>query len=324
MAFKLETVGIGGVENYTCNTPNSRSNDEELKDDGETEGIRSFAQDTTLHGARFLFVSNVFRRVVWGLALISCLAYCSYQVYSSVTTFYSHPFHTKITTTTTTIANDLPFPAVTLCSVNALNTRRFRVLYEHIHNGTATEEQITRKLEDISLMISGSKEVLTEEFRKRNPLFFHREKSAKEIIKLYEFVSHQIDEMLLPSGSALTACSMNGLTCGAKNFSNLKVNAAYGQCYTFNSAEGVNPLLNATLAGQNSGLKLRLNVEQDSYIRDAYSPTVGLAVIVHDQRSFPYMEEFGVIIQPGRSTQCAIKRREVSEEILYHNNLCTK
>ena len=313
MDFKRQTVGIEGVEQYTCNTHNSRRNDRELKDNGETEGIRSFAQDTTLHGARFLFVSNVFRRVVWGLALISCLAYCSYQVFSSVTAFNNHPFHTKITANTATEANDLPFPAVTLCNLNQFNTRRFRHLYEVIHNETATEDRIERKLEDISLMVKRSKKALTEEFRKRNPEFFHRATSAKKIIKQHEFLGHQIDEMLLPSGSELDSCSINGLTCEAKNFSK-RVSATYGQCYTFNSAEGDRPLLNATLTGKSSGLKLRLNVERGSYIRNTVNPTVGLTVILHDQRSFAFMEEFGVIVQPGRSTICAVKRRKVRKE----------
>ena len=77
---------------------------------------------------------------------------------------------------------------------------------------------------------------------------------------------------------------------------------AYGQCYTFNSGDSSHPLLHAFFAGQNSGLKLRLNIERDSYIASAVRPSEGLAIIVHDQKSFPFMEEFGLAIQPGIST----------------------
>ena len=70
-------------------------------------------------------------------------------------------------------------------------------------------------------------------------------------------------------------------------------------------------MLNATMAEKNSGLELRLNVERDSYIDDLRIPTVGLTVIIHDQTSYPFMEEFGFIIQPGSSIECAIKRRKV-------------
>lgn len=311
MAFKPQSVRIQGVETNTrINANGARRKQEQVNENRET-GFRSFLHDTTLHGARFLFVNNVFRRVFWAVAVLSCLAYCSYQVYTSLTEFYRHPFHTKLTT----IAMDgteFSFPAVTLCNVNQLNTRRFRCHFEDVYKESPTEERVERQLEDISLMIRRSKAVLTEEFRKRNPKLFHRAESVKEVIKHREYLSHQIEEMLLPSGPEFPSCSINGLPCTATNFSK-KRSAAYGQCYTFNSAEGEGkgPLLNATMAGKNSGLKLRLNVERDSYIDDIRIPTVGLSVIIHDQTSYPFMEEFGVIIQPGSSIECAIKRRKV-------------
>ena len=85
----------------------------------------------------------------------------------------------------------------------------------------------------------------------------------------------------------------------------------YGKCYTFNSAEGGNSLLHATPAGQNSGLKLRLNIERESYLYNTENPFVGLVILIHDQKTFPSVEEFGIKIQPGVSTLCAIKRRKV-------------
>ena len=312
MAFKLQAVGIQGpVENHSCNAHNARSKDEESNENFETEGIKSFTQDTTLHGARFLFVNNIWRRVFWSLALISCFTYCGYQVYSSLRAFYEHPFHTTVTENVEMVDSALPFPAVTLCNVNPLNTRRFRYLYQSIYNETPTEERFKRKLKDISLMFQRSKDVLTDGFKKRNPELFQRDESDKDAVKLYEFLSHQIDEMLLPSVSQVNSCSIDGLVCGQNNFIK-KASFTFGQCYTFNSAEGENPLLKATLPGKDSGLKLRLNVERDSYIGNPAAPTVGLTVIIHDQKSFPFMEEFGRIIEPGSSTVCAIKRRKVT------------
>ena len=316
MAFKMQNVRIQGVENYSSDMHDSRRKDEESTKTFkfEMEGFKSLTQDTTLHGARFLFVDNILRRAIWSLALLSCFVCCSYQVYLSVRAFYDYPFHTTLRTDTATDESDLPFPAVTLCNVNPLNTRRYRHLYEVMYQESPTEDKIERKLEDISLMLRRSQKVLREEFKNRNPKFFHRAESAREESKRHELLSHQIDEMLLPKSTHFNSCSMNGLICGPKNFSTKK-SLAYGQCYTFNSGKADHPLLNATLAGKDSGLKLRLNIERDSYITNPVTPTVGLTVILHDQKSFPFMEGFGIVLQPGISTFCTIRRRKVSLSI---------
>lgn len=314
MASEPQTVGGPGVENSTHKRVqgDARTNEEleELTGNHDKDGVRFFLQDTTLHGAKYLFVNNVFRRVIWIVAVISCFVFGSYQVYSSLTDFYGHPFHTILTTETAVNENKFSFPAVTLCNLNPLNKRRFRLLFNEVYHETPTKENIDIKLEGLSHMIRRSKEVSTEEFKKRHPKLFKRAESEKEMIKSRQHLSHQIEDMLLPSSSDFTSCSINGMPCKAKNFTK-KESATYGQCYTFNSLDGDEPLLNATLGGRNSGLKLRLNVESSSYIGDSRIPTVGLTVIIHDQKSYPFMEEFGVIIQPGSSIECAIRRRKV-------------
>ena len=97
-----------------------KSND----NDGNMEQLRSFAQDTTLHGARFLCADNIFRRLLWSVAVTVCFGHCCYQVFTCVSEFNKRPFNTKITVNTSK-DNGVSFPAVTLCNLNSLNTRRF-------------------------------------------------------------------------------------------------------------------------------------------------------------------------------------------------------
>ena len=92
----------------------------------------------------------------------------------------------------------------------------------------------------------------------------------------------------------------------------------FGKCYTFNSVEGDNPPLQETMAGQHSCLKLRLNIEREGYLKSTLNPFVGLVILIHDQKAFPIMEEFGIKVQPGVSTLCAIKKRKVNLK-----NICT-
>lgn len=178
-------------------------------------------------------------------------------------------------------------------------------------SGPYNENILERKIRDISLMISGSKEILSKEFKARNPELFQRQTTAGGTNKNRVLFGHQIEDMLLPSTAHLSSCAINGMRCDANNFTNY-LSYLHGNCYTFNSAEnGGNPLLRATIAGRNSGLKLRLNIERDGYLANTLQPSLGLVVLIHDQETFPTVEEFGITVQPGISTICAIKRRKV-------------
>ena len=169
---------------------NSRNQHEETQEhEYSAEGFQSFAQDTTLHGARFLFVSNVSRRVVWNIAMVSCFSFCAYQVFLSVRDFYSYPFHTTVKRETAPKdGRELPFPAVTLCNLNPANTRGIRQRYSPVFHVTPTEEQLKQSIEDLSHLFARSPKVLTKEFKERNPEFFHRPNSPEEVkeeMKLY-------------------------------------------------------------------------------------------------------------------------------------------
>ena len=272
---------------------------------GKAEELKAFLEGTSIHGARFLYDSNVFRRIFWTVILLTSLSYCIYQVFVSISAFYRRPFITTVVVSKRT-ETKLGFPAVSLCNLNAFSTRRFRDLY----NGSSNGPFIERYIKDISLMATKSEEILTEEFKSRNPGLFHRFQTADQTLGVKSVTSHQIAEMLLPSKSKFHSCSLNGIPCTEKNFT-YHISSAYGQCYTFNSAESDKPMISATLAGRSSGLKLRLNIERDSYIGKLLNPSVGISVVIHDQKSFPFMEEFGMAIQPGISTLCAIKRKQV-------------
>ena len=315
LCLKMQEPENQGFKSYFSRTEDSRNQHEETQEhENFAEGFQSFAQDTTLHGARFLFVSHVSRRVVWNIAMVSCFSFCAYQVFLSVRAFYSYPFHTTVKRETASQdGREPPFPAVTLCNLNPANTRRIRQLYSPVFHVTPTEEQLKQSIEDLSHLLARSPKVLTKEFKERNPEFFHRPNSPEEVkeeMELYALFSHQIEEMLLPRGSTFESCSLNGEACGPKNFSK-KASISYDQCYTFNSGKNGHPLLNVTVAGKDSGLKLRLNIERENYLKNPLA-SVGLTLLIHDQKAFPLMEGYGVIIQPGMSTVCAIKRRKVS------------
>lgn len=269
------------------------------------ETFRSLAEDTTLHGARFLFADNVFRRIVWTLAVMSCFGFCTYQVYQTVKAFGDRPFNTKMTKKIAKNEN-LTFPAVTLCNFNIINRRR----YTNFQKGNnESKEYIEDKLDVYAKMFAGSKDVLNNDSKQHHEELFYRYKGEAPEKVYYKIFSHQIEEMLLPK-SLFNSCVINGVVCGAENFTKF-TNSLFGQCYTFNSGQYGQPVMNATMAGQLNGLKLLLNIERDSYLDNPLNPFAGLTVLVHDQETFPFMEQFGFLVQPGVRTLCAIKRKKV-------------
>ena len=307
MDFKQHIGGINGIHGRDSS---SKDIEDKVSSDnhGKMEGLRSFAQDTTLHGARFLFAENIFRRFLWTVAVIACFGHCCYQVFTCVSEFNKRPFNTKITTRTS-IDNGVIYPAVTLCNLNSLNTRRYVQMLSMHENRSIIE----KKLKDISLLSRGSKEISSQDFKNRNPGLFLRDSAADTTKQLQGLFSHQIEEMFLPGSPHFESCSFNGEHCDVRNFSSYQ-SFLFGNCYTFNSAEDGNPPLKATMAGQYNGLKLRLNIERKAYLKNTLNPFVGLVILIHDQKTFPIVEEFGIKVQPGVSTLCAIKRRKVNKK----------
>ena len=270
------------------------------------ESLSSFAEATTLHGARFLSSENAFRRVIWTLALIASFGLCVYQVYKTIDAFYNRPFNTKITTKTVSDGSGVAFPAVTLCNFNFLNLRRYRNNSKRVN---VSDEDIELKIKAIEQMMAGSKDVYSKESRQRNPEFFQRNYSETQEEHPSKLFSHDIKDMLLPP-SRFNSCVLNGRECGSKNFTSFN-HSDFSRCYTLNSGLNGHPLINVSLAGANFGLKLLLNIERDSYVENSIVPFVGLSVLVHDQSTYPFMEQRSFAVQPGLQTICAIKRKKV-------------
>ena len=258
------------------------------------ESLSSFAEATSLHGARFLSSKNIFRRVIWTLALTASFGLCIYQVFQTIDAFYNRPFNTKITTKTDN--DDTPFPAVTLCNFNFFNQRRYR---NYAKRNNLSDEDIEFEIKAIEQILAGSNDVYSEESQQRNP----------EEDNFLHLFSHDIKDMLLPS-SIFNSCVINGRACGSKNFTSF-THSGFGQCHTLNSGHDGHPLINVSLAGGHVGLKLLLNIERKSYVDNPILPFVGLSVLIHDQSTFPFMDRHTFAVQPGVQTLCAIQRKKV-------------
>ena len=63
---------------------------------GNFEGLRSFAQVTTLHGARFLFSEGFFGGLVWLGMILACFGFCIHQAYICFPLSFQHENDNKL------------------------------------------------------------------------------------------------------------------------------------------------------------------------------------------------------------------------------------
>ena len=313
MTFKMGTISRVAEDELSDGEKNSKK-PTSVNIKGEygkmekVETLRCFLMNTTLHGARFVFAEGLLRRCVWNLALFASFVFCCYQAYGSWTQFLQRPFNTRITSKSA-LEDSLTFPAVTLCNINPQNIHRF-VHLQGAHNSTV--KNVTNQIvDDLSRLLQLSKDAIDNDILERYPDSFNREKFHVQWI----LQSHQIEEMLLPDAPpTYTSCLFDGKLCGTSNFTKLS-SSPFGQCYTFNSGQNGSQLLRARMAGKNNGLKLRLNIQRDGYVKLPKNPLVGITVLVHDQNAFPFMDEYGLAVEPGSHTSLSIKMRKVCEII---------
>jgi len=308
MAFRPHANKIQSAEETGWERHEGQKDSQSHKNIQKTpETFRSFAEGTSLHGARFLFVGSIFRKFLWTVAVVACFSFCIYQVSTTIIAFRRRPFNTKVTAKTASRNASLAFPAVTLCNLNFLNQRRY-INYQKRKN--LSDDEIASKLAVYAKMLARSKDVFNNDSKHRHEELFWRFHGDNLTERTYlDLFSHRIEEMLLPS-SLFNSCWIDGVVCGRQEFWSF-ANSIFGQCHTFNSGRDDRPVINATIAGNLNGLKLLLNIERESYLENAEYPFVGLTVLVHDQETFPYMEQFGFLVQPGVRTLCSIKRKKV-------------
>ena len=280
-----------------------------------SETLSSFLAATTLHGVRFMFTGNIFRKSFWALAVLTCFGICSHQIYNSISIFYARPFNTKITRKTVgTDIEKVSFPAVTICNVNYINKRWVKYLLSSREN--FTKEEIELKLAVYERIIKRSRDVFTEKTMERHPeLFLRFHGSKKDLRQNFSqmLFGYRMEDALLPS-SVFESCVFNEETCGSKNFTAF-LTSMYSQCYTFNSGYEDHPIVLATAPGHLNGLRLLLNVERDNYLYNPWTSLVGFRVLVHDQHTFPVLQQFGFFVRPGVRTLCAIKRKKVCSRV---------
>ncbi|XP_073492794.1 epithelial sodium channel subunit beta [Aquarana catesbeiana] len=110
-------------------------------------------------------------------------------------------------------------------------------------------------------------------------------------------MGYQAEDMIL-------TCMFGGQPCSYRNFTHI-FHQDYGNCYIFNWGQEGQELLESANPGADFGLKMVLDIDQKEYIPFLQS-TAAARIILHQQRSFPFLKDLGIYAMPGTETSIAV------------------
>ncbi|XP_063170730.1 amiloride-sensitive sodium channel subunit beta [Candoia aspera] len=109
-------------------------------------------------------------------------------------------------------------------------------------------------------------------------------------------MGYQAEDMIL-------ACLYGAEPCNHRNFTHL-YHPDHGNCYVFNWGVEKEPLISSN-PGAEFGLKLILDISQNDYVPFLTS-TAGARLMLHEQRSFPFLKDQGIYAMSKTETSIGI------------------
>ncbi|XP_063790723.1 amiloride-sensitive sodium channel subunit beta [Pseudophryne corroboree] len=111
-------------------------------------------------------------------------------------------------------------------------------------------------------------------------------------------------EMGYRAEDMILTCMFGGQACSYRNFTQI-YDPDYGNCYIFNWGQEGQELMESANPGADFGLRMVIDIDQKEYI--PFLQTTGAArLILHQQRSFPFLKDLGIYAMPGTETSVAV------------------
>ncbi|XP_066239511.1 amiloride-sensitive sodium channel subunit beta isoform X1 [Saccopteryx leptura] len=115
--------------------------------------------------------------------------------------------------------------------------------------------------------------------------------------------TQELVKMGYPGEQLILACLFGAEPCSYRNFTSL-FHPDYGNCYIFNWGMTEKALPSAN-PGVEFGLKLILDIGQEDYVPFLTS-TAGARLLLHEQRSFPFVKDEGIYAMSGTETSIGV------------------
>ena len=279
---------------------------------------KEFADNTTLHGIRYVFMKrHIVIRLIWLVLLLTSGGYYIFTVYKAFTKFYSRPVNTVISTKH---VKEMDFPAVTVCSLNSFANNKLVVTddnplfaFSGLNISACAVTSVVRGNRPCGLSLvcccvpSADENVYTAI---PNCTSEYRE----DLLDVIKRSSHRFDIEAFSRHYTQDINSLTGPTCtfgwdksicSTKDFSPMVTQ--WGMCHTFNSgAEEI--IKKVDSGGVSSGLNVILDAQTWDYSQGKFSE--GFKVLIHQQGE--YVDEWeGINVGPGQHAVIALSQKRV-------------
>jgi amiloride-sensitive sodium channel len=276
--------------------------------------FNEFCDRTTLHGLKYIGDKNLhfLERLFWSVAFILATMTAGYFIRIVYSKWDETPVIVSIGARTTSLT-DIPFPAVTVCTVNKVRKTRA----DTINNCTNETYKLYKKFlkETCSSKSTNIQQHIEEstEWKMVQNFMVAVRQPCHEMIKVCYFAGelHTCSDIFNPS---LTdegiCCSFNKVKRdlifrNARNLTDLNVTFPTPTAdwtpengYPSNATADTLPW-RAFGAGAHLGLTLVLDVEADEFYCST-SAGVGFKLLLHNPVEMPKIADFGSLIAPGR------------------------
>ncbi|KAI8481464.1 hypothetical protein Bbelb_408380 [Branchiostoma belcheri] len=254
-------------------------------EDDKESPEKAFAGNTSLHGFNRIASSpGGSPRVLWVIAILGSYTGFGYMFGSMMASYFKYD---TITDTTLEFADELLFPAVTICNMNKFDSDKLQVA----------------DWSYLSLFLYGIQADIPTILALGVPL----DETVNSTM-----TGVKVEDLVLAKGfnvspNRMSLCWWRGTNCSERNFTHSF--GHYGNCYTFN-ADADNPL-KQTMPGAVNGFMAFVDIKEDKYTESflvSGNAEVGLKLLVHDPREPPMMDTQGIALAPGNHAFIAIKQ----------------
>ena len=248
------------------------------------ENLQEYASSTTLHGLRYVCGKDIkiVQRILWAGIVLAML--CGFCIQFSL--YLIQFFRYESTVSITYDGNEtLLLPAVTICDMNFVQRNKINKQYPEIQD----------------LMIAWSQNLYSEEIK----FAFLQLEDFLRNITFYDFI-HNVG---VNPEELFVRCQIGQVNVNCSDYI-VEYNTDRGNCYTFNSAQKKQKVIKTNSSGFLLGYSLLLQNDINEYTFSILQST-GLWLVLHDQSSFPTINNDVLVVAPGKQTIVALQKETV-------------
>uniref|UniRef100_A0A8B9FI40 Amiloride-sensitive sodium channel subunit beta n=1 Tax=Amazona collaria TaxID=241587 RepID=A0A8B9FI40_9PSIT len=308
-----------------------------------------YCDNTNTHGPKRIIKEGPKKKLIWFFLTLLFASLVFWQWGILINTYLSY----NVTSSLSIGFKTMKFPAVTVCNANPYKYSEAKPLLKELDRliDAALERILQPSQGNSSESISPPLDlelwyqiplVLIDEHDKDNPIIldiFETNQTGWPALGASAGMCHG-DRCLFPLASTsilskvplqerirmgyqaedmILACLYGAEPCNYKNFTQI-YHPDHGNCYIFNWGMD-EEALNSSNPGAEFGLKLILDISQQDYI-PYLSSAAGARLMLHQQKSFPFLKDQGIYAMPGTETSIGVLVDEL-ERMGYPYSDCT-